>query len=715
MKIKVEPETEYSQFTFNRGDEKFEILKNCKKELNTDNKEFCRKIKSEPLDHEYTQINIYENSILTNNTNCSSCWSNSGYNSEIDYKKEEIKEEKCDIKQGIKSECKVVLKRLNFKVKTEDYQRVYLADQYEDLKPVKNEFFIPDRNSNRNNKNVQIKKKEESEQYDIEHNSKRQKENKCNANKTKFIPSIRKHNKIERKIKRKYFRAMRSSHSKQNHKCDLCKQTFVNKKILQTHLFFHIGKKPFNCTTCNQKFSWQFLLRRHLKEHNTEKQIEIDHKIHRLPSSSKNRKVSERKHFQCDICDKLLSSKGHLERHHRTLHQESYYCKICKKQFQTKPLFRRHQISHSEDRPFKCDICDKGYKTRYQLKRHGDTHSDECKYFCQVCNKSFKTKRIFGAHVLIHNDEIKHCCQICNKYFKRKCSLRRHEKTHEDRSDKYFCEVCKKGFKRKSSVDRHHIAQHQNMFVCSYCSKPFKTKNMLKVHKKIHIQKCDICKKEFSCKLSLNLHRRIHFDMKPYICEVCNRRFISASALKRHQSSHNKDNLPYVCEVCKKRFNTKSHLLRHQPAHQRKEHFCSHCKRRFKTEIKLKLHLQFSCSEIHSKRLLYQCNICKQTYGNSFDLEQHLFAYNGQIHFRCDFCIRKFTSKVEFETHKKTAHPPGGRYECKICSKTFRTQTFLNRHMKMNTDLSVMKCDVCGKKFCSFKGLKYHARSHFSQ
>ncbi|XP_067133513.1 zinc finger protein 28-like [Centruroides vittatus] len=556
----------------------------------------------------YSKINIYENSILTNNTNCSSCWTNFGYNSEIDYKKEEIKEEKCDIKQGIKSECKVVLKRLNFNVKTEDCKGVYLPDEYEDLKPVKNEFFIPDRND----KNVQIKKKEESEQYDIEHNSKRQKENKCNANKTKFIPSIRKHNKIERKIKRKYFRATRSSHSKQNHKCDLCKQTFVNKTILQTHLFFHIGKKPFNCTTCNQKFSWQFLLRRHLKEHNTEKQIEIDHKIHRLPSSSKNRKVSERKHFQCDICDKLLTSKGHLERHHRTLHQESYCCKICKKEFQTKPLLTRHQVSHSEDRPFKCDICDKDYKTKTILKMHHKTHSDERNYSCQICNKSFKTKKCLRAHVLIHTDECKYCCQICNKYFKTEFSLRQHKKTHEG---KYFCDVCKTGFRRKSSVNKHRIAQHQNMFYCSYCRKSFETKNMLEAHKKTHIEKCNICKKELSCKAYLIRHQRIHSGIKPYICEVCNRRFISTSALKNHQSSHNKVNrtLRYVCEVCKKGFKTKFHLLRHQPAHQRKEHFCSHCKRRFKTDIKLKLHLQFSCSEIHSKRLLYQCNICKQS------------------------------------------------------------------------------------------------------
>ncbi|XP_023239207.1 uncharacterized protein LOC111637855 [Centruroides sculpturatus] len=146
MKIKVEPENECSEFIFNRGDEKF-LLKNYKKEFNTDTKTFCRRIKSEPLEHKNIQVNTYENLILTNNTSDSNIWSNSYCNSEIDCKNKEIKKEKCDTKNDIKSECKVVLKRLNFKVKTEY--------EYEDLKPVKNEFFIPDRNSNRNDTSAQ--------------------------------------------------------------------------------------------------------------------------------------------------------------------------------------------------------------------------------------------------------------------------------------------------------------------------------------------------------------------------------------------------------------------------------------------------------------------------------------------------------------------------------------------------------------------------------
>ncbi|XP_023211369.1 putative zinc finger protein 702 [Centruroides sculpturatus] len=115
-----------------------------------------------------------------------------------------------------------------------------------------------------------------------------------------------------------------------------------------------------------------------MKEHNTEKQIEIDHKIDRLPSSPKIRKASKWKHFRCDICDKLLASKGFLELHHRRHQQAPHCCKICKKEFQTKSLFRRQQVIHSEDRPFKFDICNKGFKMKLHLKRHHEIHSEEC-------------------------------------------------------------------------------------------------------------------------------------------------------------------------------------------------------------------------------------------------------------------------------------------------------------------------------------------------
>ncbi|XP_067123180.1 uncharacterized protein PF3D7_1120000-like [Centruroides vittatus] len=144
MKIKEELETKHSDFTVERNEEKFEVdLKNFKKEFNTDVK--CYKtIKSEPL-----EVNIKREPISTNNTNGSTIWSHSDCKINRDIKKE-VKEN-YDVKHGIKSECKVDLKKVKIELKTEDYKEVVvLPDDDEHVSPVNNEYLTLNENFNKN-------------------------------------------------------------------------------------------------------------------------------------------------------------------------------------------------------------------------------------------------------------------------------------------------------------------------------------------------------------------------------------------------------------------------------------------------------------------------------------------------------------------------------------------------------------------------------------
>ncbi|XP_023236109.1 oocyte zinc finger protein XlCOF6-like [Centruroides sculpturatus] len=624
MEKKEELDTKDFDFTFGQSKENFAVvLKNCKKELNTEDKKFCVKIKSEPLEYgndNNTEINTYENS--RNNTNSFNHLNNSGYTSEIDIKKEEVKEN-YDIKYGIKSECKVVLKKLKFEVKREDCKEVvhlpdeklnikrepistkntngstiwthsdykiekgkrlnafntmkvfvviriiqckvvlkklkievktedrkevvHLPDDDGNVLPVNNEYFTSNENFIKNEMNIKIEEEEEIKKYDIQRNSEIIKQFKCNFKTKSYVTCSRKWNKIHGKIKRKYFKFTFSSHSKQQFTCELCKQTFTNKRILETHLFCHIKKKPFCCTTCNERFLWQFLLRRHMKEHQTGNKNEISHMNLRLQPSGNRVKTSRRngKNFNLqmknDICGKRVRyGKSRLEKHERIY--KVHACKICGKEFKWKRYFLRHKARHSEDRPIKSDICNKNSKRKKKLKRHKKTYTEERPFKCDICNKGFNQKTHLKRHHLTHSEERTFKCDICNKGFKWKGQLKSHHLTHSE--ERLFkCDICNRGFNQKVHLESHHLTHSEE--------RPFK---------------CDICNKGFNLKGQLKSHYLTHSEERPFKCDICNRGFNRKETLKSHQVTHSKECF-FKCDICNMSFKWKMQVKRHYETH----------------------------------------------------------------------------------------------------------------------------------------------------
>ncbi|XP_023232617.1 zinc finger protein 708-like isoform X1 [Centruroides sculpturatus] len=699
MKTKEELETKHSDFTIERNEEKLEVdLNNFKKEFNTDVK--CYKtIQSEPL-----EITIKEKPISGNNTNGLTSWSHSGYKIERDIQEEEVKKN-CDVKHGIKSECKVVLEKLNIEIKTEDCKEAVFPDDNKQVMPVNNEFFTPVENFNRNEMNIQIKEEEQIEEHDIQPNSEKQKHLKYNIKTSKYVPSSRKCNKIYDKIKRKYFSIMFASHSKEKVSCNLCKQTFTNNRILETHLFCHIGNKPFRCTTCNKKFLWHFLLRRHVKEHKTGNQNEISHRNLRLQPSGDGVKSSPKngKVHVCKICGKEFNWKANLLRHKST-HSEDrpFKCGICNKGFKWKEKVNTHQKIHSEERPFKCDICNKSVKWRGSLKRHYETHSDELKYACQVCNKRFKLKDTLNNHKIIHNDKFNHICHICNKSFKRNCELKNHINNIHKAEQKYSCDICNKSFKQKSYLPQHKLI-HSNNLYCDICGKrvPFGN-GRLEIHKRIHkMHACKICGKEFKTNCRLLFHEATHSKDRPFKCDICNKTFKLKREVKRHQKTHT-DESNYVCEVCNKRFKRKIYLEHHKLIHNDEfNHTCQVCNKSFKRSISLKRH-----TYVHINEYEYSCDICNKRFKTKQYLSLHKVVHSNEFDYTCQICNKSFKRSITLKQHMCKF-----KYSCDTCNKYFKTKYSLEEHKIIHSDKKCYVCDICGKGYTRRSALARHCRS----
>ena len=54
--------------------------------------------------------------------------------------------------------------------------------------------------------------------------------------------------------------------------------------------------------------------------------------------------------------------------------KKKHECTECGHQFRTKALLKRHNLTHSGERPFTCGTCDKRFSRQDHLRRHMVTH-----------------------------------------------------------------------------------------------------------------------------------------------------------------------------------------------------------------------------------------------------------------------------------------------------------------------------------------------------
>ncbi|XP_064858522.1 POZ (BTB) and AT hook-containing zinc finger 1 isoform X3 [Oncorhynchus nerka] len=167
-----------------------------------------------------------------------------------------------------------------------------------------------------------------------------------------------------------------------------------------------------------------------------------------------------RRHVGCDICGKVFRDVYHLNRHKLSHSGEKpYACHVCGLRFKRKDRMSYHVRSHdgSVGKPYLCQSCGKGFSRPDHLNGHiKQVHTTERPHKCQICNASFATRDRLRSHLACHEDKIP--CQMCGKYL-RAAYMTDHLKKHSEGPHNY-CGICNKGFSTASYLKVHVKSHH---------------------------------------------------------------------------------------------------------------------------------------------------------------------------------------------------------------------------------------------------------------
>ena len=161
-------------------------------------------------------------------------------------------------------------------------------------------------------------------------------------------------------------------------------------------------------------------------------------------------------------------------------------------------------------------------------RSQGSSSVHACPY--SDCPKFFSRPSRLKTHIFSHTGERPFQCPVqdCKKTFSRHAHLKRHqEKNHasvevkaEIDEPKLRCPHCPSEFSNKYSLKKHQTVKHKEVSVPA---------------EKLYV--CTDCDASFQTKIERRRHRGlVHPDLElPYICEVCQKRFLYPKLLREHQ------------------------------------------------------------------------------------------------------------------------------------------------------------------------------------
>nr|CAD7569566.1 unnamed protein product [Timema californicum] len=174
--------------------------------------------------------------------------------------------------------------------------------------------------------------------------------------------------------------------------CEVCSRGFKlwesfhihrlrdHEKLQESGLWFQGSDGIYECELCPDTFEQKKQLLGHIK---------LEHL---------------KKKFECDECGKVLSHISGLIIHRRQhTGEKPYTCDVCGKSFRQSAGMYTHRRTHTKEHPYCCEICGQGFNVKGDLDNHRRSkHTKERPFKCPVCQKAFLTSGVFYQHRMMH-------------------------------------------------------------------------------------------------------------------------------------------------------------------------------------------------------------------------------------------------------------------------------------------------------------------------